>query len=143
MASGDPRSTVIPGMQYRRAPEAIEWVCKVFGFTKHAVYPGPNDTIHHAELTLHGGMIMLGSFSDSTEYLRKFARHPDQMGGAEMRSVSLRVENADEVYARAKAAGAEIVFDIEDKPYGGRGFTCRDPEGYMWHVGTYNPWEPK
>ena len=39
------------------------------------------------------------------------------------------VDDADAVYARAKEAGAEIVIAIEDKPYGGRGFTCRDLEG--------------
>jgi uncharacterized glyoxalase superfamily protein PhnB len=41
----------------------------------------------------------------------------------------------------ARAAGAEIVLDIEDKPYGGRGFACRDLEGRLWWVGTYDPWQ--
>jgi hypothetical protein len=50
MQNPDNRSTVIPGMQYRKAPEAIEWLCTVFGFRKHAVDPGGNDTISHAEL---------------------------------------------------------------------------------------------
>jgi uncharacterized glyoxalase superfamily protein PhnB len=130
-------------MQYRKAPEAIEWLCKVFGFSRHAVYPGENNTIAHAELTLNGGMIMLGSFDGSTEYLRRHAKHPDQIGGAETRSISILVDNADEVHARAKSAGAEMIFAIEDKAYGGRGFTCRDPEGYISHVGTYNPWAAK
>jgi uncharacterized glyoxalase superfamily protein PhnB len=57
-------SSVIPGMHYRNAPEAIEWLCGVFGFKEHAVHPGPDNTIMHAELTLGGGMIMLGSMSD-------------------------------------------------------------------------------
>ena len=52
------RSTAIPGMHYRNAADAIEWLCRVFGFEKHAVYPGPGNTIVHAELTLGGGMIM-------------------------------------------------------------------------------------
>ena len=34
----------------------------------------------------------------------------------------------------------EIVVEIEDASYGGRGFTCRDPEGHVWSVGTYDPW---
>ncbi len=58
-------------------------------------------------------------------------------------SVSLIVSDADAIHARVKAAGAEMVFDIEDKPYGGRGFTCRDPQGHIWNVGTYDPWQPK
>jgi uncharacterized glyoxalase superfamily protein PhnB len=31
--------------------------------------------------------------------------------------------------------------DLEEKDYGGKGFTCADPEGHIWHVGTYDPWE--
>jgi uncharacterized glyoxalase superfamily protein PhnB len=49
------------------------------------------------------------------------------------------VSDADEVYRRAKAAGAEIVIEIKDKDYGGRGFSCRDPEGHLWNIGTYDP----
>ena len=129
-------------MTYRKAPEAIEWLCRVFGFEKHAVYPGPDNTIMHAELTLGDGMIMLGSLRDDNEY-RRFVKHPEEIGGAETHSVSLIVSDADAVCARAKTAGAEMLFDIEDKPYGGRGFTCRDPEGHIWNVGTYDPWQPK
>jgi uncharacterized glyoxalase superfamily protein PhnB len=135
------RTSVIPGMAYRNAPEAIEWLCRVFGFEKHAVYPGPNNTIMHAELTLGDGMIMLGSVTDNA--YSRFVKQPDEIGGAETHSVSLIVSDADAIHARAKAAGAEMLFDIEDKPYGGRGFTCRDPQGHIWNVGTYDPWSPK
>lgn len=128
-------------MQYRHAPEAIEWLCHVFGFEKHAVYPGPDNTIMHAELTLGGGMIMLGSANDNAPNRRM--KLPSEVGGAQTRSVNLTVKNADEVYTRAQAGGAEIVEPIEDKPYGGCGFACLDPEGYLWHVGTYDPWAPK
>ena len=46
------------------ARAAIEWLCKVFGFTRHAVYEGASGEINHAELELGGGMIMLGSMKD-------------------------------------------------------------------------------
>ena len=134
------RTSVIPGMAYRNAPAAIEWLCSVFGFEKHAVHPGPNNTIMHAELTLGDGMIMLGSVNDDYSRLRK---QPDEIGGAETHSVSLIVSDADAICARAKSAGAEMISDIEDKPYGGRGFTCRDPQGHIWNVGTYDPSQPK
>jgi uncharacterized glyoxalase superfamily protein PhnB len=133
------RSTAIPGMQYRNAPDAIEWLCGVFGFEKHAVYPGPDNTIMHAELTLGGGMIMLGSVNDKALDMKL----PSELGGSQTRDVSLIVNDADQIYARAKAAGAKIVENIEDKPYGGRGFACLDPEGHIWHVVTYDPWAPK
>jgi uncharacterized glyoxalase superfamily protein PhnB len=136
------RTSITVGMNYRNAPKAIEWLCRVFGFEKHAVYPGPNNTIVHSELTLGGGMIMVASAEDN-EYNRRFMKQPDEIGGAETRNVNLIVKDADAIYARAKAAGAEILLEIEDKHYGGRGFTCRDLEGHVWNVGTYDPWQPK
>jgi uncharacterized glyoxalase superfamily protein PhnB len=40
-----------------------------------------------------------------------------------------------------QAAGAEMVLDIRDMDYGGRGFTWRDLEGHIWSIGTYDPWD--
>jgi uncharacterized glyoxalase superfamily protein PhnB len=124
-------STVIPGFQYHDAPAAIEWLCRVFGFERRAVYPGPENTTMHAELSLGGGMIMLGS------------TRPDGKIGCEKCGAYLVVPDADAVYGRAKTAGAEMVEEISEKPYGGRGFACRDLEGRTWHVGTYDPWAAK
>jgi uncharacterized glyoxalase superfamily protein PhnB len=135
------RSTVICGMRYRNAPAAIEWLCNVLGFARHAVYPGPDGTIAHAELTLGGGMIMLGSIPQ--DEFGQYMKQPDEIGGAETRSLSLIVADADVIYQRAKAAGAEMVVDIRDPSYGGREFTCRDPEGRTWSVCTYDPWKAK
>lgn len=125
-------------MRYRNAPAAIDWLCRAFGFEKHAVYPGPSNTIAHAQLTLEGGMIMLGSVNNNEH--SKVMKQPDEIGGAETRSMYLVVSDADAVYKRAKSAGADMLIEIEDKHYGGRAFTCRDPEGHIWDVGTYDPW---
>jgi uncharacterized glyoxalase superfamily protein PhnB len=38
-------------------------------------------------------------------------------------------------------AGAKMVIDLEEKEHGGKAFTCRDPEGHVWNVGTFDPWE--
>ncbi len=131
-------STIMPTMRYRDAPAAIEWLCSVLGFSKHAVYPGPNGTIGHAELTLGGGMIMLGS-EKSDEYGRGF-KSPGELG-VETRSTYVIVEDADAVYARAQAAGAAVVRPLQNTDYGSREFTVKDPEGHSWSVGTYDPWK--
>ncbi len=132
------KSTIIPALRYRNAPAAIDWLCQVFGFERHAVYPGPNGTIGHAELTLNGGMIMLGSCKDD-EYGRNFIA-PSETGNKETRSAYIVVSNANEVYARAQAAGAVVVRPIQDTPYGSREFAVKDLEGHSWSVGTYDPW---
>jgi len=132
-------SPIMCGHRYRDAPAAIDWLCDVLGFRRHAVYPGPNGTIAHAQLTLGSGMIFVASFRDSES--QQLLAQPGEVGGKETRHVYLQVPDADEVYARVKRSGAEIVLDIVDQSYGGRGFTCRDPEGHLWNMGTYNPWK--
>jgi uncharacterized glyoxalase superfamily protein PhnB len=131
-------STIIPALRYKDAPAAIEWLCRVFGFEKHAVYPGPENTIGHAELKLGGGMIMLGSEKDDA-YGNRF-RSPEDVGGFETRSAYIIVPDADAVYAKAQAAGGVILREIQNTDYGSREFTVKDPEGHSWSVGTYNPW---
>jgi uncharacterized glyoxalase superfamily protein PhnB len=132
------RSTVIPALRYRDAPAAIEWLCSVLGFTRHAVYEGAGGVINHAELALGGGMIMLGSMKDD-EHGRRF-KAPAELGGAETCSAYIVVPDADAVYARAQAAGATIVRPLQQMEYGSREFTVNDPEGHSWSVGTYDPW---
>jgi uncharacterized glyoxalase superfamily protein PhnB len=131
-------STVIPALRYRDAHAGIDWLCKVLGFERQVVYEGENGTVGHAQLTLNGGMIMLGSAKDD-EHQRRF-KSPEELGGMETRAVYVVVKDADAVLARAVAAGAKIFRPIENTPYGSREFGVEDPEGHSWTVGTYDPW---
>ena len=133
------KATVIPCLRYRNASAAIEWLCQTFGFEKHLVVPGEGKTIVHAQLSFGNGMIMLGSVKKSE--FGQLMKQPDEIGGAETQTSYVIVSDADAVYARAKAAGAKIVLEIKDEDYGGRGFSCRDPEGRLWNFGTYDPWK--
>jgi len=133
------KSTVMPAMRYRDARAAIEWLCTVLGFERHVVYDGPDGTVGHAELTHGGGMIMLGSTKDD-EYGRGF-KTPAEMGNVETRSVYLVVDDVDAVFARAQAAGATVIRPLKNTDYGSREFMVKDPEGYSWSVGTYDPWK--
>jgi uncharacterized glyoxalase superfamily protein PhnB len=51
--------------------------------------------------------------------------HPD---------VSIEVDDVDEVYDRALAAGAEIVYPITDEEWGLHRFFVRDPNGAVTNV---------
>jgi uncharacterized glyoxalase superfamily protein PhnB len=134
------KATVIPGLRYRNARAMIEWLCKVLGFEKQAIYAGPDDIVMHAQLTFGSGMIMIGSVENGTPSSR-LLKQPDEIGGAETQTPYLVVSDIDAIYASAKAAGAKIVIDLEEKDYGGKAFSCSDPEGHVWHIGTYDPWE--
>ena len=134
------RATVIPCLRYRDAPKAIDWLCSVFGFEAQLVVPNEDGTIAHAQLTLGNGMVMLGSVSKVENAFGRLTRQPDEIDGMETQSPYLIVPDADAVYQRARAAGAKIEIDIKDEDYGGRGFSCRDLEGHLWNIGTYDPW---
>lgn len=134
------RATIIPCLRYRDAPAAIEWLCDSFGFEKLLVVPHVDGTITHAQLGFGNGMVMLGSVLAVKTAFGRLIRQPDEIGGAETQSAYVVVSDADAVYTRAKNSGAEIVIDIKDEEYGGRGFSCRDLEGHLWSFGTYDPW---
>lgn len=131
-------STIIPAVRYRDAYAAIEWLVKVFGFTKQAVF-GDGATVMHAQLTYGAGMVMLGSVKKEGAFHEGLAQ-PDEVGGKETTSLCLTVKGADAAYERAKAAGAEVVQELHDPGYGGKAFAVRDPEGHVWWVGSYDPW---
>jgi len=126
-------------MRYRDVAGAIDWLCTAFGFEKKAVVTGDGGAIGYAQLTFGNAMIMLEPVGERA--LDGFMKQPDEIGGAETQSSYVIVSDADAIYARAKAAGADIMLDIKDEDYGGRGFTCRDLEGRLWTFGTYDPWE--
>lgn len=135
----DCKSSVIPGLRYRNALEMIDWLVRAFGFGKQAVYQGPNGVVMHAQLTFGNGMVMIGSVDNGSK-ASALMKQPEEIGGAETQSPYLVVSDCRAIYESAKAAGAEIVMELEDKDYGGSGFTCKDPEGHVWHFGSYDPW---
>jgi len=132
------RANVIPTLRYNDAPVAIEWLCDAFGFEKLLVVPGDGGTIAHAQLGFGNGMIMLGSAQEGE--FGRFVKPPSALGGVGSQGSYVVVGDADKHYDRAVAAGAEVVMDIVDQDYGGRGYSCRDPEGHVWSFGTYDPW---
>ena len=132
-------ANIIPTLKYKNAPAMIDWLGRAFGFEKHAVY-ADGDTVHHAELTLGGGMIMLGSAKDDA--FGKMQVPPAGPDATVTQGAYIIVPDADAHHTRAVAAGARVVRELKTEDYGGRGYSCRDPEGQLWNFGTYDPWKP-
>ncbi len=131
-------STVIPCLRYQDVHAAIDWLQRCFGFHQRLLVPNKNGGVAHAELVLGDGMVMLGSHADDAS--GQFMAPPQRVGGMQTQTAWVQVPDADDVYARVVDSGATIVQEIDDAPFGGRVFACRDPEGHVWHVGTYDPW---
>ena len=131
------KSPVIPSMRYRDAA-AIDWLCRVLGFSRHLVVPGEGNAVAHAQLTLGDGMIMLGSERDD-EYGQVMTVPGPH--GANTQSAYVVVNDPQVVHDRVLEAGADIVMPLQHPEYGGAFFACRDPEGHVWNIGSYDPWE--
>ena len=130
------KSDVIPGMRYRDAHAAIDWLCDVLGFERRLVVPDGAGGVAHAELTLGSGMIMLGSYHEDSADIT-VAPSPT---GTLTQNAYIVVSDIETRYALVRAAGANIIDELEEQSYGGSLFSVRDPEGQLWHVGSYNPW---
>jgi uncharacterized glyoxalase superfamily protein PhnB len=55
-------------------------------------------------------------------------------------SIYAVIADPDAHHARAEGAGARIVRELEDTPYGSREYSARDLEGNLWSFGTYDPY---
>ncbi len=128
-------ATIYPSLSYDDAPAAIAWLCQAFGFQKRLVVPGPEGGVRHSELSLGAGVIMVSSTRPEEKRVS-----PRSLAGIHQ-SLSVYVADPDAHYARAKAAGATILQEPEDTPFGARGYMTRDLEGHQWFFASYRPGE--
>ncbi len=129
------QSPIVPEICYRDPSAMVDWLCHVFGLGRHRVMTNEAGHVYHAELTLGSGMVLISPAEDAG------GDSPDPGGtGHPALSVYIVAEDVDGACRRAREAGAEILREPVDQDYGGRDFTCRDPEGIVWSVGSYDPW---
>lgn len=133
-------SCIIPTIRYRDSTKMVEWLGKAFGFEEHLVVPGEGGAgVVHAEMTLGNAVIMFGAVREGDDPFGAFQK-PIEKGAPATQSPYMIVEDVDGLCERARAAGADIVYGPVDEDDGGRGFSCRDPEGQLWNFGSYDPW---
>lgn len=138
-AAGSTGTRLVPALRYRDVDQAIDWLCAAFGFEQRDVVAGADGAIVYAHLTHGSDMILVRSVGESA--LDRLMKQPDEIGGAETQSCYLVVEDADAHCRQAQAVGADILLDVAGDDHGGRGYSCRDPEGHVWSFGTYDPWQ--
>jgi uncharacterized glyoxalase superfamily protein PhnB len=125
------RPNIFPALHYRDPDAALEWLKRAFGFEEKAVYRGDDGAIHHAELRLGDGLVMFGGIPAD-------GASPD--GAQPAVTIYTVVSDPDGHYERARAAGAEIVRELVDQPYGSREYSAHDLELNVWSFGTYDPY---
>jgi uncharacterized glyoxalase superfamily protein PhnB len=142
--TGQERATapnIYPALGYRDAKAAIGWLCDAFGFEERVVHPGDDREVAHAELSLGPGIIMLGSASEDMKAVdtEALTAHGEADFSRIPFALYVAIDDVDAHYERARAAGAEIVRELNDTDYGSREYACRDLEGNVWSFGTYHP----
>jgi predicted enzyme related to lactoylglutathione lyase len=104
-----PNCSVIPELPYASVVEAAAWLERAFGFTPRVLVGE-----HRVQMNVGAGAIVVVE------------------GEASGCRVLVRVEDADAHAERARAAGARIVKEPADHPYGERQYTARDLGGHAW-----------
>ena len=122
---------VIPYLSYDDASAALAFLTSAFGFEERMRMPGPDGAIMHAEVGYQDNIVMLASV-----YEEMGAKSPKTLG-ARHTTVLCYVDDVDAHFARAKAAGATIVSEPEDKFYGDRMYAADDPGGHRWYFATH------
>jgi uncharacterized glyoxalase superfamily protein PhnB len=120
------RQTVTPYLLYEDAGAALGWLADAFGFRETDRMEGEDGSVGHAEMDVgDGSTVFLGSPSGGY-------KNPSHLG-TRTALVYAYVEDVNAHHARAKAAGAEIVEEPADQPYGDRRYAAADLEGHHWY----------
>jgi PhnB protein len=125
--------TFIPYIVVSNAAAAIDFYKAAYGAVELARHAAPNsDKLMHASLEINGGVLMLcDDFSGS---MGGKSQTPEALGGSPV-TFHLQVDDADAVWARALAAGAQVKMPLADQFWGDRYGQLSDPFGHYWSVG--------
>jgi PhnB protein len=126
---GYPRVT--PYLYVDGAAAAIDFYRSILGAEPRMTLPGPDGKIGHAELSIGASVIMLAD-----EFPDMGVRGPKSVGGSPV-TIHVYVEDVDDTFRRAIAAGASALRPVEDKFYGDRGGEFEDPFGHRWSIATH------
>lgn len=126
---------VVPMLAYEDGAAALDWLARAFGFRERTRMMAEG-RLSHGEMETGSGLIMLASptpeyrgprkHRESCEQARKWSAVPYIIDG-----VLVAVPDVDAHYRRAREAGARILSEPEETPYG-RFYRAEDLEGHRW-----------
>lgn len=114
-----------------RAAQAIGFYQQAFGAKVEFRLDTPDGRVGHAALRIGNSMLML---SEPCE--QGFITSPQRLGKVSF-GLYLYVDNVDQVFATALAAGAEQLMPVTQQFYGDRSGTLKDPFGHVWFIATH------
>jgi uncharacterized glyoxalase superfamily protein PhnB len=124
--------SVTPMLMFKDARKAIEFYKRAFAARERFAMPGPdNSGVMHAEILIGDSIIMMGE-----ENPQGPCKSAETTGGSPI-SLYVYLDDVDEAFKRAVAAGAETRMPVEEMFWGDRVGTVQDPFGYSWSLATH------
>jgi uncharacterized glyoxalase superfamily protein PhnB len=116
-------TTVTPHLSVNDGPAALAFYKKAFGAKVLGKMMSPDGKVLHADLMIGDAHVFI---SDA------------MMGNApRSNSIHLYVENADKVWKKAVAAGAQVVMPLDNAFWGDRYGVLSDPFGQHWSIASH------
>jgi uncharacterized glyoxalase superfamily protein PhnB len=116
-----PNTAVMPVLYYPDVGKAVEWLTTALPFTVRL-----RNSETRCQLLHSNGAIVVakpGLHADAA---------PSTQQSPAAHSITLRVTAIDELFGRAKAAGARVLAEPEDQMFGERQCSFLDPWGHPW-----------
>lgn len=114
---------------YQDPKTALAWLEEAFGFELVMLLEDADGNVAHSQMEFGDSYVMIGQEWSADH------KSPKSVGGKNTQTVHVQIDSdVDAHFARAKAAGAEIMAEPETQFYGDRTYRCRDPEGHIWTV---------
>jgi uncharacterized glyoxalase superfamily protein PhnB len=107
-----PPGLIIPELTYPDVPQAVDWLCRCFGFVERLRIGN-----HRAQLSYGRDSIIITAQGD---------------GPAPCCTLMMRITDVDDHHARLVRLGVRILNPPTDYPYGERQFTAEDLGGHRW-----------
>lgn len=124
--------TVTPHLVVADASAALDYYARAFGAVELMRMDGLDGKVMHAEIQIGDSRVMLAD-----EFPDMGAVAPPADGSGSAFSLMVYVDDVDQLFAQALAAGGEALRKVEDQFYGDRTGTLRDPFGHTWMVATH------
>jgi PhnB protein len=123
--------TVSPHLVVRGGAQAMEFYKKAFGAKEIRRSPAPDGKLLHGEIQIGDSKVFLND-----EFPEMGAKSPQAYGGTPV-TIHLQVEDVDQLYNQALAAGAQVAMPLMDQFWGDRYGVVKDPYGHSWSMASH------
>jgi len=117
-----PTATVVPILVYEDVGQALDFLTRAFGF-RERLRAAHGGSITHAQMDIGEGSIIIG---------KQGGPFKAPAGDTVSQYAHINVENVDQHFAKARAAGAVILKEPQEMPFGVRQYSAKDSGGHWW-----------